>query len=62
MKELGIMGGAFNPIHSRHLLVGQCAIDQLGLSKVLFVPSGDPPHKKDGLLDKEARFEMVQLA
>jgi len=62
MKELGIMGGAFNPIHTRHLLVGQCAIDQLGLSKVLFVPSGDPPHKKDGLLDKEARFEMVQLA
>ncbi len=62
MKELGIMGGAFNPIHSRHSLVGQCAIDQLGLSKVLFVPSGDPPHKKDGLLDKEARFEMVQLA
>jgi nicotinate-nucleotide adenylyltransferase len=62
MKELGIMGGAFNPIHSRHLLVGQCAIDQLGLSKVLFVPSGDPPHKKEGLLDKEARFEMVQLA
>jgi nicotinate-nucleotide adenylyltransferase len=62
MKELGIMGGAFNPIHSRHLLVGQCAIDQLGLSKVLFVPSGDPPHKKAGLLDKEARFELVQLA
>ncbi len=62
MKELGIMGGAFNPIHTRHLLVGQCAIDQLGLSKVLFVPSGDPPHKKEGLLDKEARFEMVQLA
>jgi nicotinate-nucleotide adenylyltransferase len=61
MKELGIMGGAFNPIHSRHSLVGQCAIDQLGLSKVLFVPSGDPPHKKEGLLDKEARFKMVQL-
>jgi nicotinate-nucleotide adenylyltransferase len=56
------MGGAFNPIHTRHLLVGQCAIDQLGLTKVLFVPSGDPPHKKVGLLDKEARFEMVQLA
>ncbi|MBU6453770.1 MAG: nicotinate (nicotinamide) nucleotide adenylyltransferase [Cyanobacteria bacterium REEB67] len=62
MKEIGIMGGAFNPIHSRHLLVGQCALDQLGVSKVLFVPSGDPPHKKDGLLDKEARFELVQLA
>ena len=62
LKEIGIMGGAFNPIHTRHLMVGQCAVDQLGVEKVLFVPSGDPPHKKSGLLDKEARFELVQLA
>ena len=35
MIEIGIMGGAFNPIHSRHLMVAQAAIDQLGLSKVI---------------------------
>lgn len=62
IKELGIMGGAFNPIHSRHLMVAQCAVDQLGIEKVLFVPSGQPPHKKAGMLDKEERFAMVAAA
>lgn len=62
LKELGIMGGAFNPIHSRHLMVAQAAIDQVGIDKVLFVPSGQPPHKKEGMLDKELRFEMVAAA
>jgi len=62
LKELGIMGGAFNPIHSRHLMVAQAAVDQAGIEKVLFVPSGQPPHKKAGMLDKELRFEMVAAA
>ncbi len=56
------MGGAFNPIHSRHLMVAQCAVDQLGIDLVLFVPSGQPPHKKAGMLDKEERFAMVVAA
>ncbi|MBX9938769.1 MAG: nicotinate-nucleotide adenylyltransferase [Candidatus Obscuribacterales bacterium] len=62
MIDIGIMGGAFNPIHSRHLMVAQAAIDQLDLNRVIFVPSGEPPHKKSGLLDKEARFAMVKAA
>lgn len=59
MREVGIMGGAFNPLHNLHLLVGQLASEQFSLEKVLFVPSGVPPHKKDGLLPKEVRFEMT---
>lgn len=62
IKNLGIMGGAFNPIHSRHLMVAQCAVDQLQIDRVLFVPSGQPPHKKAGMLGKEQRFEMVAAA
>ncbi|MBZ0189575.1 MAG: nicotinate (nicotinamide) nucleotide adenylyltransferase [Candidatus Obscuribacterales bacterium] len=59
MDQIGIMGGTYNPIHILHLLIGQLAREQHGLSKVLFIPSGDPPHKKAGLLDRESRFEMV---
>lgn len=62
MKHVGIMGGAFDPIHSRHLMVAQAAFDQLGLETVIFVPSGEPPHKKGKLLDKERRYEMVAAA
>ncbi len=70
MHELGIMGGAFNPPHNLHLLVAQLARDQFGLDKVLFIPSGNPPHKsirgskrrQSILLPKEARFELTEAA
>lgn len=62
MRHIGVMGGAFNPIHTRHLMVAQKAMDQFGLEKVIFVPSGNPPHKKTGMLDKELRFAMVVAA
>lgn len=61
-RDLGIMGGAFNPIHNGHLDVADCALEQFRMFKVLFIPSGSPPHKKEGLLDKELRFEMVETA
>jgi nicotinate-nucleotide adenylyltransferase len=62
MRHIGIMGGAFNPPHTRHLMVAQAALGQFNLEKVLFVPSGNPPHKKTDLLDKELRFAMVAAA
>lgn len=62
MRHLGIMGGTFNPPHNLHLLVAQLAGEQFGMEKVLFVPSGQPPHKKADLLPKEVRFEMTAAA
>jgi nicotinate-nucleotide adenylyltransferase len=62
MKEIGISGGTFNPVHTWHLVAAQCAIEQYGLDKVLLIPNGDPPHKKAGVLDKEERWEMVVAA
>src|SRR6202035_3652814 len=61
MIEIGIMGGSFNPIHTRHLMVAQCALDQFHLLKVIIVPSGAPPHKV-GMLDREPRFLMCSAA
>ena len=46
MKELGVMGGTFNPIRSRELLIAQRAADQFKLGKVLFMTNGTPPHKR----------------
>jgi nicotinate-nucleotide adenylyltransferase len=56
------MGGAFNPIHIGHLMLAQRAKDQFQLERVIIVPSGTPPHKRAGLLDKELRFAMVAAA
>ena len=62
MKELGLSCGTFNPIHDWHLIVAQCAADQFALDKVLLIPNGQPPHKKNDVLDKESRWEMVVAA
>ncbi len=62
MRSLGLFTGTFNPIHNGHLLIAECAQDQFRLDKVLFVTSAMPPHRKTGLLDAEARHEMVQAA
>ncbi|MCK6630688.1 MAG: nicotinate (nicotinamide) nucleotide adenylyltransferase, partial [Anaerolineae bacterium] len=44
--KLGFLGGTFDPIHLGHLLMAEMAWEGLGLSQVLFVPAGDPPHKQ----------------
>lgn len=41
----GIYGGSFDPLHNAHLMVAQCALDKLGLDRVVLIPSGNPPHK-----------------
>jgi nicotinate-nucleotide adenylyltransferase len=57
------MGGTFNPIHLGHLALARAAKAEFALDRVVFIPSGNPPHKKAGeVLDKEERFKMVKLA
>ena len=61
-ERIGIMGGSFNPIHDRHLEIAACARSEYKLSRIIFLPSGNPPHKQEGLEDAEERFEMTRLA
>lgn len=63
-KKVGIMGGTFDPIHIGHLILGESAYQQFSLDKILFMPSGNPPHKKhrDGGASNEERVEMVRRA
>ena len=63
-KKIGIMGGTFDPIHVGHLILGEKAHEQLGLDKVWFMPSGNPPHKRnrEGRASDEQRVEMVKRA
>jgi nicotinate-nucleotide adenylyltransferase len=45
--RLGVFGGTFNPIHVGHLRAAEDVAEQLDLEQVLFVPSAEPPHKRD---------------
>ena len=62
--KVGIMGGTFDPIHIGHLILGEAARQQFRLDKVLFMPAGNPPHKRNraGRATDEQRVEMVRLA
>ncbi len=60
---MGILGSAFNPPHLGHLVLAQEACWQLGLERVLLMPTGVAPHKT--IADDpgaEVRVEMARLA
>lgn len=61
--RVGIFGGSFNPVHVGHLIAAECAREQAGLDRVLFMPAAVPPHKQDRTLaPAEQRVEMLHLA
>lgn len=60
--KIGIMGGSFNPIHMGHLMMSNYIREEIGLSKVLFIPTGKAPHKNNYEVDEFERYKMVDLA
>lgn len=62
-EKTGIMGGTFDPIHYGHLLAAEECRRQLSLDRVVFIPTGAPPHKKDRkVTSAEDRYAMTLLA
>jgi len=62
-SALGMMGGTFDPIHCGHLAAAEEARARFQLDRVVFVPSGQPPHKKEyPVTAAECRYDMVRLA
>jgi nicotinate-nucleotide adenylyltransferase len=60
--RLGVFGGSFNPIHFGHLLAADDTRSQLRLDRVLFIPTGRPPHKRGPLAPYRHRLAMTRLA
>jgi nicotinate-nucleotide adenylyltransferase len=62
-RKIGLLGGTFDPIHNAHLFMGELAADELGLSEIIFMPAGRPPHKSGETITASAhRLAMVKLA
>jgi len=63
LTAVGILGGTFNPPHLAHMVCASEARAQLGLDRVLLVPTAVPPHKP---IDDEPgpihRLQMCRLA
>lgn len=63
MKRIGVLGGAFNPIHLAHLIIAEDVRQQMHLDKILFIPYSKPPHKDhEELIEAKDRMNMINLA
>ena len=61
MKKIAIFGGTFNPVHIEHVKMVERLIEELGIDKVIVVPTNIPPHKSTELLSNEDRLNMLNL-
>ena len=60
-RRLLIYGGSFDPPHRAHLSLPFHAAEAIDADGVLYVPSGQPPHKRDRRLTPgEHRVEMLR--
>jgi len=63
MRRVGILGGTFDPVHYGHLVIAEEVYAALQLAEVVFVPSGQPPHKTNvEITAAEHRLKMLELA
>lgn len=61
--KLGIFGGTFDPPHLGHLILAAEARYQLGLERVLWVLTPNPPHKPEReITPLEVRLSMLKAA
>jgi nicotinate-nucleotide adenylyltransferase len=62
--KVAIFGGTFDPVHLGHMVIAEQVMGELGLSRVVFVPGGIPPHKEASSVraSAEDRFDMVEAA
>jgi nicotinate-nucleotide adenylyltransferase len=61
--RIALFGGTFDPPHSGHVRAAKAAARKFRLDRVLFIPSGNPPHKVNGQLTPfPHRYAMVALA
>jgi nicotinate-nucleotide adenylyltransferase len=62
-KRMGVIGGTFDPVHYGHLVIAEEVYAALELDEMVFVPSGQPPHKPDRVVTASAhRVAMLERA
>jgi nicotinate-nucleotide adenylyltransferase len=60
--RVGILGGTFDPPHVGHLLIAADALDALELDRIVYVPTGVQPLKRDEVVAAPGdRLEMTRL-
>jgi nicotinate-nucleotide adenylyltransferase len=59
---IGVMGGAFDPVHYGHLRTAIELYEALQLDELLLVPSANPPHRPAHKASGTLRQQMLEVA
>ncbi|NOR43047.1 MAG: nicotinate-nucleotide adenylyltransferase [Gammaproteobacteria bacterium] len=59
---IGVFGGTFDPVHHGHIEPALSIQRALHLTKLLFIPNGNPPHRSVPWLSTEQRLSLLQTA
>ncbi len=63
MKNIGLFGGSFSPIHHGHLAMARLACEQFELDHLFIIPTAEHPFAKESLtISGEDRASMVECA
>lgn len=63
LQRLSLFGGSFDPVHSGHLMLARYALKQVGLDRIIFIPTAQSPLKEHGCYaSDDARVEMLEIA
>lgn len=61
--HIGLFFGSFNPVHTGHLIIANCALQHTDVDKVWFVLSPHNPLKEShSLLNEYDRLHLLQVA
>ncbi len=60
--KIGILGGSFNPPHRSHTDLCEYVKKELGLEKIILIPTGEHPFKRKVGISKYDRLHMCRLA
>jgi len=61
-QPIGILGGAFDPVHNGHLHLATTFFKELDLAELRFIPLNYPAHRTAPLASSKQRLEMLKLA
>lgn len=61
-RQVALLGGSFDPVHLGHMALARCALEQLPIDELWWLPAGEPWQKRRQLSSPQHRAAMLELA
>ncbi len=57
---IGFFGGSFDPFHNAHRVLAEAALSELGLERLVVMPTNHPPHREPLLFSADERLLLAR--